>query len=101
MIVENAYGKGHAWYVGTVLESNDRATLVRQMTQAVGIAPIGDSPYDVELHVRPGRTADYLFVLNATSQSQTYDISPDWRPLDANPAPQVSRFGVRIYKKER
>ena len=101
VIVENAYGKGHAWYVGTVLESNDRATLVRQMTQAVGIAPIGDSPYDVELHVRPGRTADYLFVLNATSQSQTYDISPDWRPLDANPAPQVSRFGVRIYKKER
>ena len=75
-VTKNAYGKGAAYYLGTVLDEEAYGMLLRKVVTELGIAHTSDLPPGVELSVRSGPAGKLLFVLNLAKQAQTVTLAP-------------------------
>ena len=75
-MTKNAYGKGAAYYLGTVLDEEAYGMLLRKVVTELGIAHTSDLPPGVELSVRSGPAGKLLFVLNLAKQAQTVTLAP-------------------------
>ncbi|HZG55613.1 beta-galactosidase [Paenibacillus sp.] len=60
----NAYGRGKAWYVGTVPEPDAIAKLVHRLAAEADARPILDTPANVEVALRSKEGNEYIFVMN-------------------------------------
>ena len=68
-ITRNQFGKGTAFYVGTVPDSNGMAWLMKEICEIVGIKPIVSKvPTGVEVLKRVNGNSSWLFVLNYSSK---------------------------------
>jgi beta-galactosidase len=68
-VTRNQFGKGTAFYVGTVPDESGMAWLMDEACQMAGIKPvIPDSPVGVELVLRSNSTQGWLFALNHSDE---------------------------------
>jgi beta-galactosidase len=64
-ITQNIFGKGTAWYVGTVPEVDGMAWLMKTVCETAGVQPVvSDAPTGVEILKRTNGKSSWLFVLN-------------------------------------
>lgn len=69
-ITINAVGKGHVIYIGGYMTEEACAIMVRMLTDRIGfVAPV-QADANVELIVRVGKKADYLWLLNHSGETQ-------------------------------
>lgn len=73
-ITVNDFGKGRAYYVGTIPEDRLAQELMDQVLNDAGISPF-EIPEQVEVSIRSKQGVDYVFVLNHTSQPQAIGVS--------------------------
>jgi beta-galactosidase len=64
-VTRNAHGAGHAWYVATVLDVTELATVLGDVYADAGVTPSGLAE-DLEVVVRRADDADYTFAINHT-----------------------------------
>lgn len=68
-ITHNVFGKGNAFYVGTVPDQNGIDWLLEQACQKAGIKSIAvNSPVEVEVLQRSSGNSSWLFVLNHSKE---------------------------------
>jgi len=74
-VTHNLFGKGNAFYVGTVLENNGMEWLVEQVCNAAGVQSVSANvPAGVELLQRVNGKSSFLFVLNHSSEKVTVHL---------------------------
>ena len=79
-LTKNNYGKGKAYYVGTIVKEEDfYDQLVQMVLDDVGIEPIVKPPLGVEVSVRQGDGKTLLFVINHTEEIKTIKV-PKGKP---------------------
>lgn len=74
-VTRNTYGRGQAWYVGTVVKEPvfyDR--LICQLLADASLQPVVTPPPGVEASMRQGSGRKLLFLLNHTDQPQTVRV---------------------------
>jgi beta-galactosidase len=68
-VTRNRFGKGTAFYVGTLPDQNGMDWLIEQACEAAGIKPIiSNVPKGIELIRRANGTQTWLFILNHSSE---------------------------------
>jgi beta-galactosidase len=68
-ITRNQFGKGSAFYIGTVPDESGMAWLMNEACQTAGIKPfVPDLPTEVELVRRTNGTQTWLFALNHSDE---------------------------------
>ena len=72
-ITRNSHGKGHVYYIGTVLEDRGYDILFDRIAGELGIETAEQLPAGIELSVRRGQGKRVLFALNLTKE--THDIA--------------------------
>jgi beta-galactosidase len=71
-ITRNQFGRGSAFYLGTVPDARGMDWLIEQLCTAADIKPIASNlPADVEVLQRANRNSSWLFVLNHSAQNVT------------------------------
>lgn len=67
-VVENRYGKGRAYYIGSDAEQGFYDELYRYLGKECGIPPVvkGTVPYGIEVSGRSSEKAEYIFIQNFT-----------------------------------
>ncbi len=98
-ITVNEYGKGRVVYVATEPAQDLCGALAGMLADVCGLQSAGNSPQDVEMTVRHGRVADYLFVLNHTGETRPFEMDPSWVALDGEQVATISPNGIRIFKR--
>ncbi|MCJ7691852.1 MAG: beta-galactosidase trimerization domain-containing protein, partial [Sedimentisphaerales bacterium] len=72
---KNKYGKGKAYYIGTVVkEEAFYDQLVQMVLDDAGIEPTVKPPVGVEISVRQGDGKTLLFVINHTEETKTVKV---------------------------
>jgi len=72
---KNNYGKGKAYYVGTIVkEEAFYDQLVQKVLDDAGIEPIVKPPLGVEVSIRQGDGKTLLFVINHTEETKTVKV---------------------------
>ncbi len=74
-VTRHAHGRGHGWYVGTVMKEEafyDR--LVGSLLADAGVGAVVDPPDGVEVSVREGEGRKLLFVINHTEETRTVSV---------------------------
>jgi beta-galactosidase len=74
-ITRNAYGKGHAFYVGTRPEASYLQALLRTICAESGVMPLLEANSGVEASLRTHASARYLFVINQTNEPKSVTTS--------------------------
>lgn len=68
-ITHNTFGKGNAFYIGTVPDNNGMNWLIEQVCSAAGVQPISvNVPAGIEILQRANGKSLFLFVLNHSSE---------------------------------
>ena len=68
-ITQNQFGKGTAFYVGTVPDTNGMDWLMETVCEAAGVQPaVSHTPTHVEVVQRRNGESSWLFVLNHSSE---------------------------------
>ena len=68
-ITQNIFGKGTAWYVGTVPDKNGMDWLLEQVCKTAGVQPVSaNAPAGVELLQRVNGKSSFLFLLNHSNE---------------------------------
>lgn len=76
-ITANRYGKGKAYYIGTVLDDDGHRLLLERIAREhLGRESITALPPGVEIALRVGEGKRILFVLNLTKQGQSVVLRP-------------------------
>lgn len=71
----NRYGKGAAYYVGTVVqEESFYDLLIAEVLRDATIHPVVNPPPGVEVSVRQARGRKYLFLINHTERDQSVKV---------------------------
>jgi beta-galactosidase len=71
-LTHNQFGKGNAFYVGTVPETDGMEWLVEQVCKSAGIQPVSmNAPAGVELLRRTDGKSSWLFALNYSAEKVT------------------------------
>ncbi len=68
VITRNPFGKGTAFYVGTVPDTNGMEWLLEQACQSAGVKATAVAPEGVELVRRTNGAQTWLFALNHSSE---------------------------------
>lgn len=74
-ITENQYGKGKAYYIGTVCEKKLYSRLVRDILLDAGIDFIDGIPDNVEITTRTGSNGIVQFIFNNNNNAQQFSIN--------------------------
>ncbi len=95
------YGKGKAWYVGTVVkETAFYDNLVAQLLKDAVIDPLVTPPPGVEVSLRQGSNRRLLFLLNHTDEPKTVKVPKDKTELltgqKTGDSLNLDRFGVAV-----
>ncbi|MDO5423439.1 MAG: beta-galactosidase [Eubacteriales bacterium] len=93
----NAYGKGKVYYLGTEPEQKILELFVGDLLEEAGISGYGQTPEGVELVMRKGQKADYLFALNHTEEACKIEEPEGFRSEKSG---EIGPYGVRVYRKE-
>ena len=73
----NRYGKGTAYYVGTVVKEDAfYDALLADLLKAARVRPVVRPPAGVEVSVRQGQGRKVLFLLNHLEQPMTVEVPP-------------------------
>ena len=75
-VTKNEYGQGCCYYIGTEPDEAFMAALVRYMTDAAGIAALGNADEGVELAAREKADRRWIFALNHTDLSLIHILRP-------------------------
>ncbi|MEV6946271.1 beta-galactosidase [Streptomyces sp. NPDC051172] len=75
-VTRNPYGTGAAWYVATHPDPEALAGLLERIRVEAGVEPVRSAPAGVEVALRRGTEADYLFLINHTDQDAQVAVSP-------------------------
>ena len=99
----NCYGKGRAYYVGTVVqEESFYDLLIADMLHTAAIRPIVTPPPGVEVSVRQARGRKYLFLINHTELRQVVKVPAGRKELIADALTgdklTLEVFGVAVIK---
>jgi beta-galactosidase len=74
-ITRNQFGKGTAFYVGTVPEPNGMTWLLEQVCGTADVKPVASNvPADVELLQRTNGNTSWLFILNHSTDKVTVPL---------------------------
>ncbi|AXL50492.1 beta-galactosidase [Paraburkholderia caffeinilytica] len=73
-ITRNAYGRGTAYYIGSVLDDHGYRTLIGDIAADLDLAVFNNLPAGVELSVRSGNGKRLLFVLNLTNNANEVQL---------------------------
>jgi len=74
-VTRNAFGKGAAWYVGTVFkEPSFYDLLIRELLKDAGVAPEIVPPEGVEVSVRSAGRKRVAFLVNHTEEEKTVSL---------------------------
>ena len=79
-ITKNKYGKGTAYYVGTISDDNFYSDYLLEICAEYGIKPVIECDEEVEVTERSNEKGSYIFVLNhseAEKQIKTPDLMTD------------------------
>jgi beta-galactosidase len=68
-ITRNAFGRGVAYYIGSILDDAGYRTLIADIAAEPGLDAVDDLPAGVELSVRSGNGKRLLFVLNLSKEA--------------------------------
>jgi len=77
-VVENQFGKGTAYYVGTELDPAILYPFAEMLAKQAGVQGHGQTSESVELTVRAGVQNDYLFVMNHGAVEQQVSVPAGW-----------------------
>ncbi len=102
-LTKNTYGKGKAWYLGTVIKEDAfYDQLIKNLLADAGIVPLVKPPLGVEVSIRQGNGQKLLFVINHTEEQQTVNIPAGKTELltgkTTNGSITLARFDVAIIK---
>lgn len=70
----NQFGKGQAYYVGTRPDAGFYEKLIRDICQKQQIAPVAETPEEVEAVKRVREAESYLFLLNHSEESKEITV---------------------------
>ena len=73
-ITRNSYGKGNAYYIGTVGEKSLYNRLVRDILTEAELPFVDDLPDNVEITTRTGNGVTARFIFNNTAKEQSFRI---------------------------
>jgi len=81
-ITQNRFGKGNAFYAGTVSDASGMNWLMEIVCESAGIKPIvSDTPTGVEILKRVDGNSSWLFVLNYSSNTISMRLETDGSDL--------------------
>ncbi len=100
-VTRNQFGKGNAFYVGTVPDSNGMDWLIETVCEIANVKPILlKVPTGVEILKRVSGDSSWLFVLNHTSDSITVQLGMNGHNLltglEVNGSIELEAAGVAI-----
>ncbi|MGO4937859.1 beta-galactosidase [Fundicoccus sp. Sow4_H7] len=73
VVTVNNFGKGKAWYIGTLPNENLRDTILNEIVDLQNIQSLGHTPENVELSIRSKNGQDFIFVINHNSEAVSFD----------------------------
>lgn len=75
-VTHNTFGKGNAFYVGTVPDNNGMQWLIEQVCKTAGIQPVStNAPAGVELLHRTNGASSFIFALNHSNEKVNVPIA--------------------------
>jgi len=100
-ITQNIFGKGTAWYVGTVPDQNGMEWLMEHICETSGIQSVApNAPAGVELLTRVNGNSSWLFVLNHSGKKVEVLLGEHGRDLltgeQVNSSIELGPTGVAI-----
>jgi len=100
-VTHNQYGKGNAFYVGTVPENNGMEWLIEHVCKTAGVQPVSvNAPVGVEILHRANGKLSFLFVLNHSGEKVNIPIEGRGRDLltdtEINGSIELEPSGVAI-----
>ncbi len=100
-ITQNIFGKGTAWYVGTVPDANGMAWLIETVCETAGVHPVvSDTPTGVEILKRTNGKSSWLFVLNHSAEKIIVPLEKNGQDLltgmTANSSIELEPSGVVV-----
>jgi beta-galactosidase len=72
----NSVGKGYVIYIAGHITKEACATMVKMLVDRIGYVPPVEADANVELIVRVGKKADYLWLLNHSGEAQFLTTPP-------------------------
>lgn len=100
-ITHNKFGKGNAFYVGTVPDRHGMDWLVEHLCRVAGVQPaVTNGPADVEILRRANEKSSFLFVLNHSGEKVSVPVDRDGcdllTALDIRGSIELDPFGVAV-----
>lgn len=101
-VTRNAFGKGHAWYLGTNADPSFLDELASLALADAGIAPIAEADQGIELCVRGGGGRKFLFALNHADVAGSVTLPkdgtllPEGTPIGAQTRLEIPARGVSV-----
>lgn len=99
-VTKNEYGQGCCYYIGTEPDEAFMAALVRYMTDAAGIAALGNADEGVELAAREKADRRWIFALNHTDRERTYSVDSSYRLVYGEEAGKLNGYEVQILERK-
>ena len=99
-VTKNEYGQGCCYYIGTEPDGAFMAALVRYMTDAAGIAALGNADEGVELAAREKADRRWIFALNHTDREKTYSVDSSYRLVYGEEAGKLNGYEVQILERK-
>ncbi|MEU0969629.1 beta-galactosidase [Streptomyces sp. NPDC005917] len=75
-VTRHGYGSGTAWYVATLPDAQTLAGLLERIRAEAGVAAGRTAPAGVEVVVRRGDDADYVFVIDHAGKGAEVPVTP-------------------------
>ena len=76
------------------------AALVRYMTDAAGIAALGNADEGVELAAREKADRRWIFAMNHTDRERTYSVDSSYRLVYGEEAGKLNGYEVQILERK-
>ncbi len=100
-ITHNKFGKGNAFYVGTVPENNGMEWLIERVCKIAGVQPVtANMPAGVEILKRVNGESEFIFVLNHSGDKVNVPIEGQGRDLltdmEINGSLELEPSGVAV-----
>ncbi|MER6232498.1 beta-galactosidase, partial [Streptomyces sp. NPDC001616] len=75
-VTRNSHGSGSSWYLATQPDPATLAGLLDLIRRDAGVEPVRKAPEGVEVALRRGAEADYLFLINHTGRDAEVAVAP-------------------------
>lgn len=100
-LISNTYGKGKAYYWGSVFTSDIARVFLEKLGVADPYSDILEAPESIELAMRSREDKKYLFVLNYSHEPQEIKIKKNLRNVytdrEENGTLALSAYETRVY----